>query len=133
MSINGTLQLTRVIVRYCKSSGSSDGVRGYLKGGLAPFAASHPTITFSVTDAPMRPPYIRGEWLDGTSKVIDVKNRDAGYVGEVLEGLRDAASGARRNLRKPVTTGSPSVQGVWDPSITYEGFSMRDAKVKDLQ
>ncbi len=27
------------------------------------------------------------------------------------------------------TSGSPSVQGVWDPSITYEGFKLREARL----
>jgi len=77
----------------------------------------------------MKGPCIRGEWADGSAKVIDIKNRPPHYIEKVLERMRDAATGARRNLRDPVHTGAPSVQGVWDPSITYEGFSIRESKM----
>ena len=130
MSVGGKFQLERVILRYCKTSGSSVGARSYLLNEINTFAAVHPTITFSLKEVPMKAPCIRGEWADGSVKVIDIKNRPPEYIGKVLERLRDAATGARRNLRDPVHTGAPSVQGVWDPSITYEGFSIRESKLK---
>jgi large subunit ribosomal protein L43 len=129
--IKGVLQLERLTVRYCKSSGSSLGVRSLLLNDrLAAFAQQHPSLTLAVREAPMRAPLVSAQWADGSSKVIDLKNSSAVEVERVLRRLRDAASGARRRFGKPVTTtsGSPSVQGVWDPSITYEGFQLREAK-----
>ncbi len=129
--IKGALQLTSLTVRYCKSSGSSRGVRALLLNDqLTAFAAAHPTLTLAVREAPMRAPVVSAAWADGSAKVIDLKNSTAVEVQRVLRRLRDAASGARRRFGKPVTTssGSPTVQGVWDPSIGYEGFIIREAR-----
>lgn len=41
--------------------------------------------------------------------------------------MRDTGSGRVRSLRPPVVTKRPSVQGVWDPSIVYESFELREA------
>ena len=129
--IKGALQLSSVTVRYCKSSGPSSGVRALLLNDrLAAFAREHPTLTLAVRESPMRAPTVTAAWADGSDKVIDVSGATAVEVERVLARLRDAASGARRGFGKPVTTtsGSPTVQGVWDPSITYEGFALREGK-----
>ena len=129
--IRGALQLTSLTVRFCKSSGSSAGVRNLLLNDrIAAFAAGAPSATVAVRELPMRAPFVSARWADGSGKIVDVKNRTAAEIERVLRRLRDAASGARRGFGKPVTTasGSPSVQGVWDPSITYAGFAIREAR-----
>ncbi len=47
-----------------------------------------------------------------------------------LQRMRDTASGRVRSLKRPVITSQPSVQGVWDPSMTFESFSMRESTVE---
>jgi hypothetical protein len=129
--IRGALQLTSLTVRFCKSSGSSSGVRDLLLNDrLAAFAARHPSLAMAVREAPMRAPMVAAAWADGSAKVIGLKGFTAAEVERVLARLRDAASGARRRFGKPVTTssGSATVQGVWDPSVTYDNFSLREAR-----
>jgi hypothetical protein len=43
--------------------------------------------------------------------------------------MRDTATGVSRRLNKPVVTSRPSVQGAYDPSVTYEGFELREGKL----
>jgi hypothetical protein len=43
--------------------------------------------------------------------------------------MRDTASGRVRSLQRPVVSSHPSVQGVWDPSMTFGSFAMRESSV----
>lgn len=65
--------------------------------------------------------------MDGTRKEITLKNLTPNQIQEVALKLRNVATATNRDLSKPVSTSSPSVQGIWDPSITYEGFSIRES------
>ena len=134
--IRGQVQLQELSFRFCKSSGSSSGFRAVLLGPeLSGFAAQFPGVGVRVREAPMRAPSVTARWRDGSSKVIGLKNGTSRDVVGVIARLRDAASGARRSFKKPVTaaSGSVSVQGVWDPSITYNGFSVRVARQLPVQ
>ena len=76
-----------------------------------------------------RAPLARAEYADGSSREIGLKNASAAEVAAALQRLRDSASGVGRSFIKPVSTQSPSVQGAWDPSVSYEGFAMREARM----
>jgi len=129
MSVNGVLQLERLVLSYCRASGASAGVRDALRGDVARFALAHASVAVSAEVSASRAPRAIAHYRDGTRREIDLKNRDAASVGGVLRRLRDSATGARRSFRRPVATHVPSVQGVWDPSITYTGFTLREGKV----
>lgn len=58
-----------------------------------------------------------------------MKNLSSAEIAEVVQRLRDSSTGVVRKLQRPVATSKPSVQGIWDASITYSGFSMREGKV----
>lgn len=58
-----------------------------------------------------------------------MKNKDAIHVAEVVQSMRDCSTGVVRRLNKPVVTSRPTVQGAYDPSVTYEGFSLREGKI----
>lgn len=129
MSVNGVWQLEKLTLRYCKSSGSSAGVRELLRNGAAAFAERNPHLKIEAVQEPMKAPRVIGRYRDGTRKEIDVKNKAPAEVAGVMQRLRNAATASRRSFRKPVQGGTPSVQGVWDPSITYAGFALREARV----
>ena len=65
---------------------------------------------------------------DGTIKPVDLRNKDAAAVAAVVAAMRDTATGRVRKFRQPVVSRTPSVQGVWDPSNTYEEFELRSCK-----
>jgi len=47
----------------------------------------------------------------------------------VADKLRDSATGILKHYNKPVSSSKPSIQGVWDPSVSYEGFQLREGKI----
>ena len=65
---------------------------------------------------------------DGTIKPGDLRTKDAAAVAAVVAAMRDTATGRVRKFRQPVVSRTPSVQGVWDPSNTYEEFELRSCK-----
>ncbi len=128
MSVNGILQLEALTLRYCRASGASRGAREAVARHLADFARATPGAAVAARAIPSQAPRVVAAYRDGTRKEIDLKNKSAGEVAAVLARLRDLATAARRSFRKPVATRVPTVQGMWDPSITYEGFELREAK-----
>jgi hypothetical protein len=95
---------------------------------LAAFAAANPHVAVAASVRANRAPLARAEYADGSSREVDLKNSSAHEVAAALQRLRDSASGVGRSFLRPVATANPSVQGVWDPSVTYEGFAMREAR-----
>ena len=75
-----------------------------------------------------RRPLARAEYADGSAREIGLKNLSAREVAAALQRLRDSASGVGRSFKRPVATRTPSVQGAWDPSLSYEGFAMRESR-----
>ena len=69
-------------------------------------------------------PFIAG---DGTAKAVDLRNKDAAAVAGVLQAMRDVTSGRVRRFRRPVSSRVPSVQGLWDPSNTFDNFELRES------
>ncbi len=67
--------------------------------------------------------------VDGTTKDVGVKNKGPEVIVTVAQRMRDSSTGIVRRLRKPVASQSPSIQGMWDPSVTYEGFEIREGKI----
>ena len=129
MSLAGVLQLSSLTIRFCKSTPASQGVRDLLlRDGVAAFARAHPTVELAVAEAPARAPFIAAKYLDGSSKTVGMVGFSAEEVARVMARLRDTTTAKRRSFRAPVTTGAPSVQGVWDAGITYKGFELREAK-----
>lgn len=130
MSLRGVIQLERLILSFCKASGSSAGVRdALLVPGFTRFALENASVSVVTQNCPSRAPRAIALYRDGTRREIDLKNRDVSAVLTTMHRLRDSATGARRSFKKPVQSHVPSVQGVWDPSVTYKGFDLRETRV----
>lgn len=123
--------------------------RSFLQTVLPKFAASNAQLEVEVLLRPQKAPTLTavygmccsvvnatGFWrspndtyaADGTSKVVDVKRRDANYINTVAQRLRDATTATIRDLAKPVISPRPSVQGVWSADLSYPSFTLREAK-----
>jgi hypothetical protein len=142
----GIWQLKKLVLHYSTSDHSSKGMRDFILGitssqvgssgglqsplSLAAFALANPQLAIDAKAHANRAPRVVGEYADGSTRVVDVKNKTAAEIAIVVQRARDSASGIGRKYTKPVITQSPSVQGVWDPSVTYEGFSIREAKLR---
>ena len=64
---------------------------------------------------------------DGTAKAVDLRNKEAAAVAAVLQAMRDVTTGRVRRFRRPVASRVPSVQGLWDPSNTFDDFELRES------
>lgn len=65
---------------------------------------------------------------DGSTREVDVKNVSRKTVQRVMQRMRDSASGRARDLSRPIASRTPSIQGIWDPSVTFGVFSLREGK-----
>ena len=99
----------------------------FIVGELRDWASSNSGVSVSVVHGAGRHPIASGRYVDGSAKVVDLRNKAATDVATVLDALRDTATGRVRKFRQPVFSHVPSVQGVWDPSNSYEDFAMREA------
>ena len=66
--------------------------------------------------------YVRA--VNGRQKVLNVGNKDANDIAKLILELRDSCGDANRRYLKPVYGGVESVQGVWDPSTTFDEFKL---------
>ena len=126
MSLNGIRQLERLTLRFCKASGSSSGVRAVIRNDIGRFAVENSSVRVSTTVVASQAPRAVAVYRDGSRKEIDLKNQSPIEICTVMRRLRDLATAKRRSFRKPVQTMTPSVQGLWDASITYTGFELRE-------
>ena len=65
---------------------------------------------------------------DGSNKEVDLKNKSPEEIDRVFASLRNSATGIVRSLSKPVVSAHPSIQSVWDPSMTFEDFHIKPAE-----
>mmetsp|Transcript_11740 Transcript_11740/g.27979 ORF Transcript_11740/g.27979 Transcript_11740/m.27979 type:complete len:129 (+) Transcript_11740:134-520(+) len=121
MCTRGVWQLQELTLRYCRASGSSAGVREFLREGLVEFARANPQLKVRTVVKPNRHPIAVGDYLNGNTKVVDLKNRGVDDVGLVAQRLRDDAGRKVQRHHVPVVSEVPSVQGVWDPSTSFQG------------
>ncbi|PHH76142.1 hypothetical protein CDD80_1774 [Ophiocordyceps camponoti-rufipedis] len=115
------LQCKQLDLHYCDSSGSSKGMKGFIKSLLPKFAAVNPQIEFVVSPRPNKHPVIIGHYINGRTKPICVRNLSPYEILQKIELLRDASGDKLRRTNKAVTSTNPSVRGIWSP---YHGSGM---------
>ncbi|KAL3162365.1 hypothetical protein ABBQ32_010046 [Trebouxia sp. C0010 RCD-2024] len=74
MTQRGVWQLQRLTVSYCEHSGSSRGAREFVQSFLPIFAEENKQIDVKTVLHPGRHPCLRGEYRNGTSRQVGVKN-----------------------------------------------------------
>ncbi|PHH86832.1 hypothetical protein CDD83_9691 [Cordyceps sp. RAO-2017] len=115
------LQCKKIDLHYCDASGSSTGMKGFIKSLLPKFAAAHPQIEFAVSPRPSKHPVLIGHYINGRTKPVCVRNLSPYEILQKLELLRDASGDKLKRTNKAVTSTLPSVRGIWSP---YHGNGM---------
>mmetsp|Transcript_49683 Transcript_49683/g.129524 ORF Transcript_49683/g.129524 Transcript_49683/m.129524 type:complete len:127 (+) Transcript_49683:83-463(+) len=108
----GVWQCRSLLIRFCKSGGSSQGVRQFLEQNLVNFAEANPQVQIAVSPRPNRHPLVRGWYVRDKSKTLSLRNLSASQVMERLLLLRDMRPVGLRKWAKPFRS-PPSVQGEW--------------------
>ncbi|CAM9638237.1 unnamed protein product, partial [Sphacelaria rigidula] len=74
MATRGVFQLSKLRIHYCDIGGSSRGARDFIKQHVVKFANETPAAEIQTVMKRGRHPFLFGEYLDGTHKMITVKN-----------------------------------------------------------
>eukprot|EP00958_Prasinococcus_capsulatus_P001314 scaffold115_cov304-Prasinococcus_capsulatus_cf.AAC.8 len=118
MSWRGKLQLQKLTVAFCKSGGSSSGLRSFLESGqLDAFRTRNPLVEVSEHHRPGRHPCISAQYAKGGERVVDVKNKSPEEIERVVGTLRRSVGRKVQKLNRQVNTRFPSVQGTWTDSL----------------
>lgn len=89
MSLRGVRQLRELVIRYSDIDGSSKGVREWMRTSLISFAEANPSTIIKTVRKRNAHPIVRGEYLNGNSKTICVKNEDPNMCFEFILDLRN--------------------------------------------
>ncbi|EZA58534.1 hypothetical protein DMN91_009044 [Ooceraea biroi] len=117
-------QLQRITLKFCKSHGTSGGMRGFIEHDLLDYAKQNPGVVVYVKPRRHRHPVIVAEYLNGGRYWMNVSNYDRDDIIKWMELARTQIhdSPALR-LRKLWHTEFPSIQGPWTP------FTFKDPKI----
>jgi large subunit ribosomal protein L43 len=129
MATRGVVQCQRLILSYCEHGGSSRAVRDYLQSnGIVRWAKDRPSVQVHVRVRNGKHPNVRAEYLtspttgrrDGAvvQHQVCIKNRPSvESVESALDQLYNRSGRKMTKFTRPVYTQTPSVQGVWTPSL----------------
>lgn len=127
MATRGVIQCQKLTLFYCEHGGSSQTVRDFLSSGrLVTWAQDRPSVQIKVKVRNGRHPFVKADYLSG---VVNEKKPHAHQIclrhnqarSPDVEGVFDQLynrSGRKiTKFTKPVLTQTPSIQGVWTPSL----------------
>uniref|UniRef100_A0A2S2NAQ4 Large ribosomal subunit protein mL43 n=1 Tax=Schizaphis graminum TaxID=13262 RepID=A0A2S2NAQ4_SCHGA len=108
-------QLKRVTLRFCKSSGSSRGIRDFIETDLISFAQDHPGTAVYLKPRRHKSPSFVAEYLNGEREVISCHNFTAQEMIKWLNLYSTRSGIPLMRYVKMWHTECPSIQGVWSP------------------
>lgn len=93
MATRGVFQLSKLRVHYCDCGGSSRGARDFIRHNAVKFAKENPATEVETVMKRGYHPFLFGEYLDGTHKMITVKNLTPKEIVNYATMLRNSGSG----------------------------------------
>lgn len=114
----------RVTLRYCNWGGSSRGMRELLRTQLKKLAAASPKVEF-VAMRSAGHPIVKGEYANGLSKTVCVRNYDPQKIIQKIQLVQNASGKKLEKYHRAVESHNPSVRGIWSPFHTDKEFRYR--------
>lgn len=108
-------QLKRITLRFCKSSGSSRGIRDFIETDLISFAQDHPGTAVYLKPRRHKSPSFVAEYLNGEREVISCHNFTAQQMVKWLNLYTTRSGVPLMRYIQMWRTECPSIQGVWSP------------------
>ncbi|XP_050071224.1 39S ribosomal protein L43, mitochondrial [Anopheles maculipalpis] len=109
-------QLQRITLKYCKTSGSSKGMREFLEHELVDFSRTNPGVVVYVKPRRHRTAVMSAEFLNGEKTLINCRNNTRDEISKWIQVLKQSNGRSEEmRLRKHWHTDVPSVQGAWTP------------------
>lgn len=137
MATRGVFQCKKLTLHYCEHGGSSTAIRNFLASGrLVDWAKDRPTVQIQVRVRNGKHPYVKADYL--TKAVAGKRGRDnvappvlhqiclkskhphddyVQNVQDTLDQLYNKSGRKMTKFTKPIYTDTPSIQGVWTPSL----------------
>ncbi|KAM7440505.1 39S ribosomal protein L43 [Porites harrisoni] len=109
--------LQRLVLNYCQRGGSSRGIREYIDKNVVEFAKNNPEVTIYVRERNGKHPRIVANFINGNSKIVEVKNKTPEEIKEWVERLRNESGVKLQKIRQFWHTENPSIQGTWTPFL----------------
>ncbi|KAG0424779.1 hypothetical protein HPB47_028000 [Ixodes persulcatus] len=104
-------QLQRLTLKFCKTHGSSRGIREYIEKELVDFARQNPGIVVYLKPRRHRDPVVVAEYLNGERDTMRVADQSSAELVKWIEYLRTRSGMPIVRLRKFAHTDHPSIQG----------------------
>lgn len=108
-------QLKRITLRFCKSSGSSRGIRDFIETDLISFAQDHPGTVVYLKPRRHKSPSFVAEYLNGQHEVVSCHNFTSQEMVKWLNLYTTRSGIPLTRYIKMWHTECPSIQGVWSP------------------
>jgi len=108
-------QLQRLTIKFCKSHGSSRGVRDFIENDLVDFARNNPGVVVYLKPRRHRAPILDAEYLNGEKDYQSCCNYSREEMVKYIEYLKNKSGFPIARLRKFWHTDNPSIQGIWSP------------------
>ncbi|XP_075989310.1 mitochondrial ribosomal protein L43 [Anticarsia gemmatalis] len=122
-------QLQRIVLKFCKSNGSSRGMRDFIEQDLVSFAEQNPGVVVYLKPRRHRGPVVVGEYLNGDRVWMSMHNKTQAEITKWIEVLRTQQGDvSATRLRKYQYTDHPSIQGPWTP-FTFKNPELNTAEL----
>ncbi|KAL0269569.1 UNVERIFIED_CONTAM: hypothetical protein PYX00_007259 [Menopon gallinae] len=108
-------QCQRITLKFCKSSGSSLGMRSFIENDVIEFAKNNPSVVLYLKPRRHRGPVIVAEYLNGERKWIPVNQKTREEINKWLHLLVTESGQPEKTLIQWWNTQHPSIQGPWSP------------------
>eukprot|EP00928_Gymnodinium_smaydae_P051771 TRINITY_DN3539_c0_g1_i1.p1 TRINITY_DN3539_c0_g1~~TRINITY_DN3539_c0_g1_i1.p1 ORF type:complete len:226 (+),score=37.51 TRINITY_DN3539_c0_g1_i1:79-678(+) len=129
----GAWQLTRLVIRYSETGGSSLGVRFFLRHLLPAWRARNPQVAVVTEHSRLEHPEALAEWASGEKYELSLRNLRARQVEDLLNLQRNSHSPNLylRHGGPKVWTERRSIQGLWQPSAAGMFEALKFGRLKD--
>ncbi|KAJ8316801.1 hypothetical protein KUTeg_004705 [Tegillarca granosa] len=102
-------QLQRITLSFCKSHGSSRGMRDFIENHLLEFTNANPGVVVYLKPRRHKAPRI--------VEAITVHNAQMDEICKWVEFMKTRSGEKILRLEKKWHTDNPSIQGIWDPTV----------------
>jgi len=109
------LQCQRITFKFCKTLGSSRGLRDFIQNDLIDFARHNPGLVVYLKPRRHRSPVLVAEYLNGHREWMSVHNFPREEVYKWINNLRTSGGTGEMRYKNYMRTDHPSIQGVWTP------------------
>jgi len=107
-------QLMRLTIKFCKSDGSSNGVRQFIDQDIVNFAKENPSVVLYLKPRRHRSPVLVAEFLNGERHCQSINNYSCDEVSAWLDYYKNHSGREYSDQFKYHYTDHQSVQGMWN-------------------